>query len=65
MPVIIRRLDAATDALSELMELMSEAGLDSAEHRARDDARMRLRSDLQSLSEYLERSTWWKGLAHE
>ncbi|SDB03628.1 hypothetical protein SAMN05660653_00164 [Desulfonatronum thiosulfatophilum] len=59
MPVIIRKLDAAVDALEELIHLTWDKDYDVPAN----DSRQKLRTDLLEYSDYLEKAEWWKKCA--
>jgi len=58
VPVIARKLDAAADAIYELEGLMLNEGHDLP--RDADSALIRMPRELRSISEYLQRSRWWR-----
>lgn len=54
MPVIIKKLDAAREALAELSDYS-----DIAERHA-CDTRVKLSADLREYTDYLEKAKWWR-----
>lgn len=54
VPQVIRKIDAAREALAELAEHADQEQLHAM------DSRVKLQSDLTEYAEYLERATWWK-----
>ncbi len=56
IPVIIRKLDGAREALEELIHLT----WDRDYQVPANDTRQKLRSDLLEYVEYLENATWWR-----
>lgn len=62
MPVILRKLDAASEALSELDALMRDDPrlAVSREQAGRDDGIYRLRRELNEISTWLDRARWWR-----
>ena len=54
IPKIIKKLDAAREALNDLVEITESKSLPDY------DARSKLRTDLREFADYLESATWWK-----
>lgn len=55
IPIILRKLDDAREALEELSDLLPrEDGCRAA------DGRCQLASSLSEFADYLEKATWWK-----
>jgi hypothetical protein len=55
IPKIIKKLDAARNALDELVQLTESKSIPDY------DARSKLKTELREFADYLERATWWKG----
>jgi len=54
MPSIIKKLDAAREALAELAEYENQSELHAAA------SRVKLQTDLREYADYLESATWWR-----
>lgn len=55
IPIIIKKLDDARDALSELSDLIPRK-----DGCRLVDSRCQLASAISEFADYLEKSTWWK-----
>lgn len=55
IPALIKKLDAAIDALDELGEYCPEN-----ERGQHIDSRYQLKSQLREYADYLEKATWWR-----
>lgn len=55
IPALIKKLDAAIDALDELGDFCPEN-----ERGQQVDSRFQLKSQLREYADYLEHATWWR-----
>lgn len=53
IPGIIKKLDAAREALSDLIDFENKNEI------LANDSRVKLTTDLREYADYLEKSTWW------